>query len=121
MECLDESTVLALVHGELRETDAKDRRRHLATCEECRALVGQVARSLRTGTDDASGTALQTTDAVAGNSATEVASDDDVLDHLDDRAFMARVSAGNLLDGRYRVERVLGAGGMGVVALATHV
>ena len=34
---------------------------------------------------------------------------------------LAPVNEGDVLDGKYRVERVLGAGGMGVVVAATHV
>ncbi|MBX3215853.1 MAG: serine/threonine protein kinase, partial [Labilithrix sp.] len=34
---------------------------------------------------------------------------------------MARVNPGDVLGGKYKVERILGAGGMGVVVAATHV
>ena len=32
----------------------------------------------------------------------------------------APVEEGDILDGKYRVERVLGVGGMGIVVAATH-
>src|SRR5579871_4239254 len=35
--------------------------------------------------------------------------------------FVAGVQPGDILAGKYRVERVLGAGGMGVVVAATHI
>ena len=39
---------------------------------------------------------------------------------MTDRASLPPVSPGNVLAGKYRVERVIGAGGMGVVVQATH-
>jgi eukaryotic-like serine/threonine-protein kinase len=41
-------------------------------------------------------------------------------DPMSDRASTPPVSPGDVLAGKYRVESVLGAGGMGVVVLATH-
>ncbi|HVR19087.1 MAG TPA: serine/threonine-protein kinase [Polyangiaceae bacterium] len=39
---------------------------------------------------------------------------------MTDRASLPPVSPGDVLAGKYRVERVIGAGGMGVVVQATH-
>jgi serine/threonine protein kinase len=39
---------------------------------------------------------------------------------MNDRASLPPVSPGDVLAGKYRVERVIGAGGMGVVVQATH-
>jgi serine/threonine-protein kinase len=100
MECLDESTVLELLEGRLPSGDADRRRRHLAACNECRSLVANVAKSLRSDAHENAETTL-----AAG---------------VGEPDFQAHFAPGTILDGRYRVERVLGSGGMGVVALATH-
>ena len=39
----------------------------------------------------------------------------------EDRAILAQLTIGSVVDGKYRVDRVLGRGAMGVVLQATHV
>jgi len=98
MGCLRESLVLALVGARLDEDEATNVRRHLGACADCRSLVAECARSV-------------TSDLAAP--------DDDAGPVPSERTFLAHHAPGTTIDGRYRVERILGAGGVAVVLHAT--
>jgi serine/threonine-protein kinase len=97
--CPSEETILALVEGGLPADKRPDLEAHLAACEECRILVSALAR----GSTPEPGLA---TTAPASST--------------DPRAALGPVRAGDVLAGKYTVERVLGIGGMGVVVAAMH-
>jgi serine/threonine-protein kinase len=87
--------------------------RHLPECDECRSLVGAVLRS--SGMMRAVKIPSPEIDVIAPTTPVlpvgETAAASPVL---------APVKAGDVLAGKYVVERVLGAGGMGVVVAARH-
>ncbi len=149
MECLDEETILAFCGGPASSRmqgaggapvlDASARaaaEEHISTCDECRQLVSAIVRSslvepselgssrppggvpvdpeeredrplgpLLRGRVDAMG---PTTPLGAAGSDAET------------RPSVSPVQPGEILAGKFEVERVLGAGGMGIVVAARH-
>ncbi|MFO0742011.1 MAG: hypothetical protein U0270_39300 [Labilithrix sp.] len=120
--CPDEATILAFGRG---EGDPQTRRmveQHMAECDECRSLVGAWVRSssmmpvAKPGAPVVGALAVAPTTPATplqggGAPSAETAAATPVL---------APVKAGDVLAGKYVVERVLGAGGMGVVVAARH-
>ena len=103
--CPSESTVLAFVEGELAPSERAEVERHLAGCEECRVLVSELARKDEAPEAPAlADTSLAPSGPRASTKPTP----------------MAPVTTGDVLAGKYVVERVLGMGGMGVVVSAMH-
>jgi serine/threonine-protein kinase len=118
MECLDEETILAFCGGDLPALTRANAEEHIATCDECRQLVSAVARSsfvdpeeredrplgplLRPRLDPA----MAPTTPVGGSGFPGPAT--------------SPVRPGEILAGKFEVERVLGAGGMGIVVAARH-
>ncbi|MEO6574699.1 MAG: protein kinase [Polyangiaceae bacterium] len=93
---------MGFAQGALEGAELVEAERHLAGCEECRQLVSELARDARPS-DGAHAATLPSQPTTMG-----------------DRGELP-VREGDLLAGKYRVERVLGAGGMGIVVAATHV
>ncbi|HEY5923677.1 MAG TPA: serine/threonine-protein kinase [Kofleriaceae bacterium] len=94
MTCPDANTIAALVTGRVAPELRSELEAHLAGCTNCRRLVGLMAAS----------------------SQLAVASDAVTVSELSPRTRLM-LSAGETV-GRYRIERVIGAGAMGVVYAA---
>jgi hypothetical protein len=105
VECLDEETVLAFCGGKLAAEARARVEEHLGACDECRALVSAIARTSMVEPPAADMAMAPTTPAPGVDGKGPVT---------------APVAAGDVLGGKFEVERVLGAGGMGVVVAARH-
>ncbi|MCA9586129.1 MAG: protein kinase [Myxococcales bacterium] len=124
--CPDEETILGYFRGQL-SADARGRvELHLADCEECRVLVSVLARSsVPEGVLAATVTPPQGSMHEMGVADTEAASSS--APRVDGSGGRGRshppapVKEGEVVAGKYKVERVLGAGGMGIVVRAHQV
>jgi serine/threonine-protein kinase len=94
VECLDENRVVEFLEGRLDETEQALVEKHVDECAECRAVRAVVSRLLA---QVGSGTAAEPRPRVS-----------------------PWCRQGDVIGGKYRVERELGSGGMGVVVAATH-
>lgn len=105
-ECLTEETILGFRD---LPTDARSRAEsHAAGCDECRQLLSIEARSEHA----APSIAFEATEQV------RTVADGALLatPHMDDES----VRVGTVLAGKYRVDGLLGSGGMGIVVSAIH-
>ena len=114
--CPDEATILELVQGRLGPSVMRAAESHIAGCAECRVLVSTLARSSLVGT--------------APSGASRASDPGKTAPLPPSVRFPSRppslpppppVREGDIVAGKYKVERVLGAGGMGIVVAATHV
>jgi len=117
MECLDEETILAFGGGSLSATVRAAAEEHIATCDECRQLVSAVARASFVDPEEREDLprgplllprvdpAMAPTTPIGGGMTGPTTSP---------------VQPGEILAGKFEVERVLGAGGMGIVVAARH-
>jgi serine/threonine protein kinase len=94
--CPDDETIAAFVSGTIDATLLRTVDAHLASCESCRQIAGAAAA------------AVQTEPSVDGSASTW-------------RSLLGIPELGAWIAGKYRVEELLGQGGMGVVVSATDV
>lgn len=97
--CPDAEVLVELARGTLPAAIKAGAEAHIAGCEECRDVLATFTRSAQAPTLLAPGAAP--------------------VAHLPDGR-PAGVVPGEIVGGKYRIERVLGSGGMGMVVLATH-
>src|SRR5512134_916857 len=112
--CPDENALSELVQGLLDDVRAAELEHHLDDCVQCRRIVSSVGQSsyvaqrvrtsLDAGDDEPGTISMAQPPSVAGKAETE--------HHIPE--------TGTVLAGKYRIERLLGHGGMGVVMAATH-
>ena len=130
MDCLDEETILGFCRGQLAEEVRSRAQEHISTCDECRQLVSAVARSSFVDTPPRNDL---TEPDVERDSDRNAAEPGPLLRGRIDPAMAATtpvgaagrppvspVQPGEILAGKFEVERVLGAGGMGIVVAARH-
>ncbi|MGE0550829.1 MAG: protein kinase [Kofleriaceae bacterium] len=114
MICPDENVLAELVQGLLDEATAAELELHLDRCTECRRIVSSVGRSSYVA-HRAKVEPLET------SSAAWRLSDDAEAEQPSGRApALTMPRPGTIVAGKYRVERLVGYGGMGVVMAATH-
>src|SRR5262245_16661818 len=119
-ECLDEEAILSFCRGSMAATKRPGVEAHIAECDECRALVSAVVRSsLVEPKELVADPAMAPTTPAQGGFGSGPLSAAATPGPSASRS-SAPVRAGDVLAGKYAVERVLGAGGMGVVVAARH-
>ncbi|MDB4996586.1 MAG: serine/threonine kinase family protein, partial [Myxococcaceae bacterium] len=115
-ECPNEGLILDFVQGLLPAGTMRPLEQHIARCEECRQLVSHLAQSSLVPSPPVSHTRPDP----SLPHASTIASEPRPPRHHSGGAPIAPVTPGDVLAGKYTVERVLGAGGMGVVVQAMH-
>ena len=108
-ECPDENAIAAFVEGVIDVAATSEVELHLDSCASCRQLVSELGR--------ASFVANRPRAPLSGD--TEVVVGEPAP--VDPRPTPVVPAVGMVLAGKYRVERLLGSGGMGFVMAARHV
>ncbi|MBX3209746.1 MAG: protein kinase [Labilithrix sp.] len=119
-ECLDEEAILSFCRGSMAAAERPRVEAHIAECDECRALVSAVARSSLAPRPAAPSVALAADPAMAPTTPAQGGFGPSAAPRAASTPPRLPVREGDLLAGKYAVERVLGAGGMGVVVAARH-
>ena len=101
-DCPSESEILDLAEGRLASEPRQKVLAHLDGCDECRQIVAALAPEI----------------AGQGTKRTEDAANSEPPEP---RSFEREMRPGRVVAGRYRIERFIGAGGMGAVFAAHHV
>jgi eukaryotic-like serine/threonine-protein kinase len=143
MECLDEETILAFCRGDLSGVPRDRAQEHIGTCDECRQLVSAVVRSSFVDLASEASHAETVGDDREASPEGELLAAEDREDRPRGPVLRARldpamapttpvggagpagpssspVQPGQILAGKFEVERVLGQGGMGIVVAARH-
>lgn len=139
MPCLDEETILAFCRGTLQPSARARAEEHLAACDDCRTVLSVLARSsvagdLPTGSPLGSPTDVPVPVAARGHVVTPLGlgPEHGGADPMAPTTPLDRerrpsstppaspLQPGSVVAGKYDVERVLGAGGMGIVVAARH-
>jgi eukaryotic-like serine/threonine-protein kinase len=116
LQCLDENTVVALFESALSADSRRETEEHLASCSTCRRVFAEFAAMAPAVTS------------ASPESSPSLASSTVVEPDREDRAGLGRRIAhaqaakrvGTVLKERWKVERLIGVGGMAQVFLATH-
>ncbi len=115
MNCLDEDAILSFCQGSMSPMERRAVEGHLAACDECRALVSAVIKSSMVeppAAPESNPETASTTPAQGLSAPPDAFPRKAIID--------APVLPGDVLGGKYVVERILGSGGMGVVVAARH-
>jgi serine/threonine-protein kinase len=129
--CLSESAIALYVDGKVEASSGRgagasgslraEIEQHLAECDECRALVSELARvTIPPGTSSGVERRGVPPHALGGHAARSTPGDGGSRESEVDQAHAARLAPGRIFAGKYRIERALGRGGMGVVLAARH-
>jgi tRNA A-37 threonylcarbamoyl transferase component Bud32 len=110
--CPDEATVLAFTGGALDAPARRAVEAHLAACAECRVLISELARR--------SGTLAMTMPTAFGHTRPAGGVAPTINDAGGAVPSDGLPKPGDVVGGKYEVEWVIGAGGMGVVLAAQH-
>jgi eukaryotic-like serine/threonine-protein kinase len=121
-ECLDEETILAFCRGDVAPARRPAIEKHIGQCDECRALVSAVARSSLVDPEELFESPLPPKQADLAMAPTTPLQGGFGASGPKRRSKppVSPVEPGDVLAGKYLVERVLGVGGMGVVVAAKH-
>ncbi len=104
LACPPEAALVAYAEGKAPAERRAAIELHMASCSDCRVIVSMLAKSETTaGVDPLASTALAAT----------IVTDEAMPPK---RVF----TPGEIFEGKYRVERLIGVGGMGMVVEATH-
>ncbi len=110
--CLDEGTILGMIGRSLDPAGVRAAEAHVAQCEECRQLVSALAKSSFVAREGSASPAYAPTELDNGGGSVRPSGHGGTT---------PPVRVAEIVAGKYQIDRVVGAGGMGIVVAATHV